>query len=191
MNRRRMFPVIVGTALVCAMPRAQAAAPFDETLSLHGISFRVTSANSATANSVTVQPTGLEIDNSPVVWPAEGTVVRAEVADLNADLSPEIYVFVRGPGPDERMSLVAYSANKKKSMSMIYLPPLDTVPNADRGYCGHDDMATLEGVLAHRFPICIKEGDRTVPSGKMRQLQYKLVPGEAGWGLKLDRMLEF
>jgi hypothetical protein len=86
-NRAHIFSLIAGTALVCALSGAQAAAPFDATLNLHGILFRVTSANSATGNSVTVQPTGLTIDNSPVVWPAAGTVVRAEVADINADLS--------------------------------------------------------------------------------------------------------
>jgi hypothetical protein len=33
-----------------------------------------------------------------------------------------------------------------------------------------------------RFPI---------GGGRMRQLQYRLAQGEAGWLLKLDQMLEF
>jgi hypothetical protein len=177
--------------LVCATPGARAAQPFDEVLSLLGISFHVTSANTDTANSVVIEPTGLEIDNAPVVWPAEGTVVRAEVADINVDQSPEIYVYVRGAGGDEPMSLIAYSANKKKSLSMIFLPPLDATPNAATGYCGHDDMATVEGSFVHRFPTCHRDGEQTVPSGAMRQLQYRLVPGEAGWALKLDKMIEY
>jgi hypothetical protein len=188
MNNRLLFDSIAGAVLACTALCAHAANPFDETLSLLGISFQVTSANAAQGNSVEVQPAGLEIDNTTLVWPVTGTVVRAEVADINVDGSPEVYVYVREPGADERMSLVAYSANKKKSMSMIFLPPLGEVPGAEQGYCGHDDMATVEGVFAYRFPLCGEDGKRT---GKMRQLQYKLTPGEAGWTLKLDQMIEF
>jgi hypothetical protein len=51
-------------------------------------------------------------------------------------------------------------------------------------------MAVVEDVLARRFPIY----DGAVPpspTGRMRQLQYKLKPGEAGWVLVLDRVTEF
>ncbi len=47
----------------------------------------------------------------------EGSVARTEVADLNVDGSPEIYVSVRSPG---RGSLVAYAANRRRSLSEIY-----------------------------------------------------------------------
>jgi hypothetical protein len=30
-----------------------------------------------------------------------------------------------------------------------------------------------------------------MPSGGVRQLQYKLKPGEANWQLKLDRVVEY
>jgi hypothetical protein len=29
------------------------------------------------------------------------------------------------------------------------------------------------------------------PTGKVRQIQYKLQPGEAGWLLKADKVVEF
>ena len=46
-------------------------------------------------------------------------------------------------------------------------------------------------LLAHRgLDVTLVEAAAT-PGGKMRQLQYKLVPGEAGWQLKFDRMDEF
>jgi hypothetical protein len=49
----------------------------------------------------------------------------------------------------------------------------------------------VASVLARRFPI-YREGDVAAkPGGAMRQLQYKLVQGEASWQLKLDRMVEF
>jgi hypothetical protein len=164
-------------------------APFDQTLKLLGISFRVTSPNSGAGNTLEIVPAGLAIDNSPISRSIDGAVTGAEVDDLNADGSPEIYVYVKGPGADARASLVAYSANNKKSLSEIYLPPLDGTANA-KGYQGHDEMAVVETVLARRFPI-YGAGDPPAPTGRTRQLQYKLKPGEAGWLLSLDRTVEY
>jgi len=164
-------------------------APFDQTLALFGISFHVTSPNSAAGNSLKIVPAGLAIDNTPTSRDIDGIVTGAEVGDINADGSPEIYVYVTAPGPDARASLVAYSANNKKSLSEIYLPPLDGTANA-KGYRGHDAMAVVETVLARRLPI-YGAGDPPVPTGRTRQLQYKLKPGEAGWVLNLDRVVEY
>ncbi|MCC8998109.1 MAG: hypothetical protein LM522_01205 [Candidatus Contendobacter sp.] len=134
----------------------------------------------------------MEIDNSPIKHEIDGVVTGAQVADINVDGSPEIYVYVTAPGGAEaRASLVAYSANKKKSLSAIYLPELTEHPNAAKGYQGHDDLAVVEGAFVRRFPIYGKGGDPDVPTGRTRQLQYKLKSGEAGWLLKLDRMIEY
>ena len=180
-----------------AAPAAAAPAPtpapagFDETLELHGITFHVTCPNDSSLNKVTIMPTGLEIDNSPVVREADGTVVGAEVADLNVDGSPEIYVYVQSAGSGSYGSLVAFSANKKKSLSDIYLPPVAEDPKLSKGYMGHDEFAVVESTLVQRFPI-YREGDANAqPSGKTRQIQYELKPGEAGWVLEVDEVLEY
>jgi hypothetical protein len=44
-----------------------------------------------------------------------------------------------------RGSVVAFSANKRKSLSSIYLPPMAETPAAAQGYQGHDDFAVIEG----------------------------------------------
>lgn len=161
---------------------AAAAKGFDQTLEMFGVSFHVSSPNAANGNTVTIKPSGLSKDNSAFTEEVSGVVLRAEVNDLNVDQSPEVYVYVKPPGDTARMQLVAYSANRKASLSSIYLPPIEDTPGAAQGFAGQDDMAVLEGVLARRFSI---------GGGKMRQMQYKLVPGEAGWQLKFDRMDEF
>ena len=177
-------------------PAAAAAIPavpvgFDRQLELNGIGFHVTSPNVAAGNAVSVAPAGLEIDNSPFTTDADGAVTGAEVADLDADGSPEVYVYVTSTDDAERGSVVAFSANKRKSLSSIYLPPIADTPAAAKGYQGHDDFAVVEGSLVRRFPIYAGEGLGAAPTGKARQLQYKLVPGEAGWLLKLDRTTDF
>ncbi len=45
--------------------------------------------------------------------------------------------------------------------------------------------------FVRRFPV-YKEGDANCcPEGGIRQLQYKLVPGEATWQLKLVKSTDF
>lgn len=164
---------------------------FDRTLALQGIRFRVTSPNDGSINKLRIEPSGLEIDNTAIEREIDGTVTGAEIADLNVDGSPEIYVYVTSAGSGSYGSLVAYSANRKKSLSEIYLPDISADKKNGRGYMGHDEFAVVENVLARRFPI-YRDGDTNAkPSGKMRQLQYKLVKGEASWQLRLDRTTEF
>ena len=91
----------------------------------------------------------------------------------------------------EGTNLIAYSANQKKSLSQIFLPDLKEDEKNATGYRGHDEFAVVENSLARRFPIFPEEPGDTKPTGKMRQLQYKLHPGEAGWLLKVENSSEF
>jgi hypothetical protein len=151
----------------------------------------VTCANSSSINNLVIKPAGLEADNTPITREVDGTVTGAESADLNADGSPEIYIYVTSAGSGSYGSLVAYSANKRKSLSEIFLPAVAENPKAGAGYRGHDEFAVVEGSLVQRFPIYGTGDTNAKPSGKMRQLQYKLKQGEASWVLKLDRTIEF
>lgn len=164
---------------------------FDRGLELQGVRFQVTSRSSGSLTTVRIVPSGLEIDNSPLESTIDGTITGAEVADLNGDGSPEIYVYVTSAGSGSYGSLVAYSANRRKSLSAIFLPPLQDDAINSAGYMGHDQFAVLEGVLGRRFPLYRTGDTNAAPSGGMRQLQYKLVPGEAGWLLTVDRVVEY
>ena len=121
----------------------------------------------------------------------DGSVTGAEVADLNVDGSPEVYVYVNSAGSGSYGSLVAYAANSGRSLSEIYLPPLEQDAPQARGYMGHDEFAVVESTLVRRFPVYLDGDTNSAPSGGTRQLQYKLVPGEAGWRLELDRTVEY
>ncbi len=175
-------------AAASAAPEAKpvsTATPFSYSGELHGISFGVSSPNTAEGNRVTVTPSGLAAVNEAQTIEVDGIVTGADVGDIDTDGSPEIYIYIRtlsdgGPG-----ALVAFSTNNKKSMSQITVPEL-TAKQA-KGYRGGDEFALVENVIARRFRLH-KDGK---PTGKMRQLQYKLRPGEASWVLKVDRTTEF
>ena len=164
---------------------------FDQTLSLQGISFHVTSANAGSVNRVRIQPKGLTIDNQPIEKEIDGTITGAEVADLNVDGSPEIYVYATSAGSGSYGSLVAYSANQRKSLSEIYLPSLQDDAKAAKGYMGHDEFRVVESSLVRRFPVYGDKDTNAKPTGGTRQIQYKLKAGEAGWVLKPQRIDNF
>lgn len=168
-----------------------AAEPFKSTLELQGFFFAIEATNGGSINQLTITPTGLREDNKPVVSEIDGTVSGAEIGDLDGNGFPEVYVYVTSAGSGSYGSLVAYAVNNGKSMTPIYLPPITDDAKASKGYMGHDAFAVLEGVLGRRFPI-YKEGDtNSEPSGKSRQIQYKLAPGEAGWVLRVEDITEF
>lgn len=175
-----------------AEPAPQAApVTYDQTLEYAGITFHVVATGDGSIGSVTITPSGLEGDNSPITRETDGRVVTAEVGDLDVDNSPEVYVYTQSAGSGSYGGLIAYAANNRKSLSEIYLPPVAENPEASKGYMGHDEFAVVENTLVQRFPV-YKEGDtNAAPTGGTRQLQYKLAPGEAGWVLRVDKIVEY
>ncbi len=173
------------------LPILEEANTFNKEFELQGVHFVVEASNNHSINTLTITPSGLTEVNDIISREIDGTVTNAEVADINADGSPEIYVWVNSAGSGSYATPIGYSANNKKSLSDIYFPPISDDPVNSKGYMGHDEFAVVEGVVAQRFPI-YNEGDTNAqPSGRTRQLQYKLTQGEAGWVMKLDKALEY
>jgi hypothetical protein len=154
------------------------------------VRFRVTCPNASSLNQLTIVPSGLTGDNGPITQEVDGSVTGAEVADLDADGSPEIYVYVQSAGSGSYGSLVAYSTNGKRALGTIRLPPVSENQKVSKGYMGHDAFAIVEGRLVQRFPVYRPGDTNAAPTGGMRQLRYELVPGEAGWLLKLAKVEE-
>lgn len=178
-NTKTQQTILENTSVASTNPAYQ------QHFTLHGISFQVTDLG----NKLRIVPSGLKNDNSPLERDIDGVVTRADVGDINVDRSPEIYVYVKDV--QGKLSLIAYSANNKKSLSEIYLPPFADDPKLMKGYRGHDDIAMLEGIIALRFPIYNDKDTDDKPTGGWRQMQYKLTQGEAIWVLKLDKVIEF
>ena len=182
---KKLFPMLLGSLLLFTTATVFADKnSFNQTFKLHGIQFKVI----AQGNNLRIIPTGLKIDNSPIERDIEGVVTGAEIGDINVDGSPEIYVYIKGK---DKGTLIANSANNKKSLSEIYLPPITNDPKLTKGYRGHDEFMMVENIVAQRFPIYKDNDTDTKPTASWRQLQYKLVQGEASWQLKLDKMLEY
>jgi len=154
---------------------------FSKTLSLQDVTFDLKTAK----GQLIVTPSGLEYEE-PFVQDIEGTVTGAEIEDLNNNGSPEVVVYTSS-GAEAYGNAYGFSALGKSSMVPIYLPDIRNNAEASQGYQGHDEFALVETTLARRFPIYANGS----PSGKTRQIQYKMVPGENSPVFQVDKIVEF
>lgn len=135
------------------------------------------------ANKVSIFSSNLKYSKKPIINEIEGNIVFSEIADLNADGSPEVYMYIENQKENRvYSSLLAYSVNNGFSMSEIYLAPLSHDKKAFDEYEGNDEFRVVENTLIRRFPI---------KDNKTKQIQYKLVAGEASWQLKIDKIMEY
>jgi len=161
------------------------------TLSYGALSFDLAASADSSLNQLQITPAGLTGGNNPLNAELDGTAYGAELADLDSNGWPEIYVYVSSAGSGSYGSLVAFAVNNGKSATPIYLPPLEQSPQVLEGYMGHDQFAVVETRLVRRFPIYLEGDTNAAPTGKTRQLQYRLETGEAGWVLVLDKVVEY
>ena len=199
-HRLALALVLAAASLLtaCGRPTPQAApaptpAPtaFDKTLTLNGITFRVSAPNDSSAGTVTIVPSGLTVTNDTIIQEIDGTVIGAEIADLDVNGWPELYVFTQSAGSGSYGSVLGQAVNNGKSLSAIFLPDIAEDAKLAEGYMGHDEFAIVENSLARRFPIYAPGDTNAAPSGKMRQVSYGLVAGEAGWLLRMRDVTEF
>jgi len=179
---------IAAAKTLLTLPAANA--PFAQQFSWGKIKFDVQSTNSTGPNMVIVTPSGLAIDNRPKEAQIQGQLVSAEVADINRDGSPELYLYIRSNENPPRMQLLAYSVNRGKSMSDIVLSAPSNKPEYSEGYRGWDQFSVVESSLVQRFPVFADQAADTEPSS-VRQIRYRLFPGEANWQLVADKAEEF
>ena len=173
-----------------ACPVEQLAAPAGCELAYGGIRFTLHASAGGSLSQLQIQPSGLAVDNSEITTELDGTAYLAEMADLDDDGWPEIYVYVSSAGSGSYGSLAAYAVNKGKSITPIYLPPLQHSPEVIEGYMGHDKFAVVDNRLIRSFPIYRKDDSNAAPGGGTRQLLYRLERGEASWVLQLDRVVD-
>lgn len=189
--QRPLAPIAALALLLSAViPGAAWAGAFNRSLSLQGYSFTVKATGSGSQQQLTITTRGGKTPIKPISQTVNGTVIGAEVADLNSNSLPEVYVYVQSAGSGSAGELVAYSVVNGEQLSPIYLQELSGA--SAKGYMGHDKFQIVEGCLVRNFPI-YKPGDSNAkPTGGERQICYKLESGEASWILRpYGKVLQF
>lgn len=160
-------------------------------LNYGSLGFELQATADSSENTLRLNTVGLHNDQGELNAELDGVAYRAEVADLDGNGWPEVYVYVASAGSGSYGSLAAFAVNNGKSLSPVYLTPLEQSPEATKGYMGHDEFAVVENRLVRRFPVYLAGDTNAEPSGGTRQIQYRLDAGEAGWILAVDRVVEY
>jgi hypothetical protein len=158
------------------------AAPFHSSLKLQGFSFDVQAVGAGSVQDLTVKVSRAGHPPQVVKEQVEGRVIGADVEDLNSDGQPDLFVYIQSAGSGSYGSLKGWTTTKAGPLLPIHLQEL---PAKDAvGYQGHDQFAVVETSVVRRFPIYRSGDTNAKATGGIRQVTYKLVPGEAMWQLK-------
>ena len=172
---------------VVAEPTAPAANEFTKTVNYDNIIVTVSSPNAASGNTFTVTTAGLtEVNVTNDSYSTNGMVTDVLIDDLDGDNSPEFFVIAR-PSDGGLASVHAFSTFNRKSLGQINFPDQSSNPDVSAAFKEGDEYMPVANNFVMRFPI-YEAGDKT---GKTRQLQLKVKPGEAMKQLVFDRKTEY
>lgn len=156
-----------------------------------GHQFLVSSANDSSINTARLIVSNKDTKLFDTLIELDGVLTGAEVADLDSNGYPEIYIYATSAGSGSYASVNGYASNSGKSFSEVYMPPLAADDPLNEGFMGHDQYRVVENRLVRRYPLYNDADTNAAPTGKTRQLQYRLEAGEAGWILRLDRSIDY
>lgn len=164
---------------------------FNKTLNLQNMGYTVTSIPDQGKHQLILEPYGLTINNDPIKMQFEGVIKNAEIEDLDADGFPEILIYVGTEKDPWIKQVIGFSPNKGKSLSAISFSNIESNPSVNTGYPRQDEFALVENTLVQRFKLYDPKGNSTKENSKIRQIQYKLKPGEASKQFVVDKVLEY
>ena len=166
---------------------------FDTTMKIGKVGYRVTCTNKANEkNEMTISMIGFEESRSDVNIDVKGKVQSGEIDDLNRDGFPDIVIYVFSEGDKRKGSIFSIASEGNKSISAILFPDITDDAKLSAGYKGGDQFKLFNGILTRRFPVYnTSDSTNTTPTGIVRQIIYKVVPGErGGYKFKVDRSVD-
>ncbi len=164
---------------------------FTKTLSFKNTGFEITTTGKGSLQQLSIEPNGLQIDNSKIIVEIEGTVVNAVTGDLNSDGFAEVLIYSVSAGSGSYGNVICYSVNNGKSISGVYFPNIADNPKASKGYMGHDEFAIVDNSLVQRFQIYTEADVNSKPTGNIREVKYKLTEGEASRKFEVAGITEY
>jgi len=151
-----MLSGVLAVSLGLGLTSTVQAAPFQQRATLQGVTFQV-------------KATG------------EGSLQQL-VVKASENGKPELLVYATSAGSGSYGSVKAWSVSKGHTLLPINMPELSGT--WAKGYMGHDSFAVVETSLMRKFPVYRPGDSNAKPTGGIRTITYKLVPGEASWQFK-------
>ena len=177
-----LLPGLLAASFGLSLASAVQAAAFQQSASLQGVTFQVKATGEGSLQQLVVKASENGKSLPVVKAKTDGRVTGMEVEDLNSDGKPELLVYATSAGSGSYGSVKAWTVSKGHTLLPINMPEL--TGKWAKGYMGHDSFAVVETSLMRKFPIYRPGDSNAKPTGGIRTITYKLVPGEASWQFK-------
>lgn len=153
----------------------------DTTMKIGKAGYRLTCNNrNPEKNDAAITPIGFEKHMNEFGFEVKGRIRKAEVDDLNNDGFPDMVIYVYSGDTLNKGTVIGIHSEKNETVAPIIFPDIVDDQKLKEGYKGHDEFSLMEGMLMRRFPVYTSDSANARPSGKIRQIQYRVVPGERG-----------
>lgn len=167
-------------AMSCAFVPAFTRAQYDKSLRFNVYTFTVSAADTGTVRELTVKAyRGPQLLTNFRVR-VDGAVVGAEVADLDNNRFPEVYVYSTSDGSGSFGRVYAWQflpERKADIMAASWSLP------ADSGYMGHDSLWVERDVLCRKYPVYQSGDGNSEPTGGAHLIRYQLKPSGTKFAL--------
>jgi hypothetical protein len=172
--------ILLACLMIGASAGAQVIVPkIDTTVKSGKVGYRVECRNKTVdENQLEVRPVGFDHEAHEANFIMHGRVLKAELADLNSDGSPDLVLYVYTDSALVYGTIYAFINKGNKSFTPCFLPDPMMDGKINEGYKGHDQFSLMEGYLLEKFPIYKTGDDKDKPSGGTRVILYQLVPDE-------------
>ncbi len=181
---RILLPVLFFFCLPALVNAQQPARRYDSTMKIGKAGYKVNCNNrNAEKNTINISPIGFDNNVRDFSFEINGRIRRAEVDDVNRDNFPDLVLYIYSGDTLNKGTVICISSEANTSVLPIAFPDIIDNPKLRDGYNGNDEFMLMEGVLTRRFPLFITDSTGSKPTGKMRQVMYRVGPGEKS-GLK-------
>ncbi|MVM40996.1 hypothetical protein GO730_30365 [Spirosoma sp. HMF3257] len=153
---------------------------YSKTLQFNIYNFSVTAADSGRVREVIVKATRGELLLTIFRVRVDGAIVGAEVADLDNNRFPELYVYSTSDGSGSFGQVHAWQFLPERKAD-ITLPNWRATPI--EGYMGHDSLWVERDILCRKYPIYRSGDSNAEPTGGYQMVRYHLKPAGTGFTL--------
>ncbi len=171
--------IVTGTE-VPSLPSVKTVVRYNKSLRFNVYTFTVAATDSGAIRDLTVKAYRGELLLTNFQTRVDGSVVGAEVADLDNNRFPELYVYTTSDGSGSFGRVYAWQFLPERKADVV-------LPNwqfgmAD-GYMGHDSLWVERSILCRKYPI-YRPGDANAnPTGGTRMVRYQLRSVGQGFAL--------
>ncbi len=154
---------------------------FDRELQFNIYRFLVSAPDSGRVRTVTIKAYRGELLLTKFTVRVDGAVTGTDVADLDGNRFPELYIFSTsdGSGSFGRVYAWQFMPERKADISL----PRNWLPEPVQGYMGHDSLWVENNILRRKYPMYWAGDANATSSGGYRIVRYQLEPAGTGYAL--------